>query len=154
MVFDEVACWDWESGDGEATAGGLSSSFTVEYSVLWCRGAGPRRARGADLRRDIHCFQTGEAPAPPQSPEGEEVAAAPPSFATPPPVISPHVDASYSGEPLRFREVDDFVGDASPPGQVARMLDDLELHLAAQRSHLASWRQSRSSAGGPRCLRR
>jgi len=37
-VFDEAACWGWESGDGEATPGGLSSSFTVEYMVY--SGAG------------------------------------------------------------------------------------------------------------------
>ena len=29
VIFDEAACWGWESGDGEATPGGLSSSFTV-----------------------------------------------------------------------------------------------------------------------------
>ncbi|KAF8783882.1 hypothetical protein HU200_000329 [Digitaria exilis] len=34
VVFDEAASWDWkESGDGEATAGGASSSFTVEYTA-------------------------------------------------------------------------------------------------------------------------
>ena len=38
IVFDEAACWGWESGDGEATPGGLSSSFTVEYMVY--SGAG------------------------------------------------------------------------------------------------------------------
>jgi len=31
VVFDEAACWGWESDDGEATPGGLSSSFNVEY---------------------------------------------------------------------------------------------------------------------------
>ena len=38
VVFDEAACWGWESGVGEATPGGLSSSFTVEYMVY--SGAG------------------------------------------------------------------------------------------------------------------
>jgi len=38
VVFDEAACWGWEFGDGEATPGGLSSSFTVEYMVY--SGAG------------------------------------------------------------------------------------------------------------------
>jgi len=33
VVFDEAACWGWESGDAEATPGGLSSCFTVEYMV-------------------------------------------------------------------------------------------------------------------------
>ena len=38
VVFDKAACWGWESDDGEATPGGLSSSFTVEYMVY--SGAG------------------------------------------------------------------------------------------------------------------
>ena len=33
IVFNEAVCWGWESGDGKATPGGLSSSFTVEYMV-------------------------------------------------------------------------------------------------------------------------
>lgn len=34
VVFDEAASWNWEeSGDGEATVGGVSSSFTIEYEV-------------------------------------------------------------------------------------------------------------------------
>jgi hypothetical protein len=52
-------------------------------------------------------------------------------FASPPPVISPHVDANYDGKLLRFRAVDDFVVDASVPGQVAHVLEDLELHLGS-----------------------
>ena len=38
VVFDEAACWGWESGDGEATRGGLSSSFTVEYMAYSSAG--------------------------------------------------------------------------------------------------------------------
>jgi hypothetical protein len=51
-------------------------------------------------------------------------------FVTPPPSASSNIDADYSGEPLRFRMVDDLVG-TSPPGQAARELDDLELHLGS-----------------------
>jgi len=57
--------------------------------------------------------------------------ASPIRFVTPPPSASTNVDAEYSGEPLRFRAVDDLVGDTSPPGQAARVLDDLELHLGS-----------------------
>jgi len=49
----------------------------------------------------------------------------------PPLSASTNVDAEYSGEPLRFRAVDDLVGDTSPPGQAARVLNDLELHLGS-----------------------
>jgi len=52
-------------------------------------------------------------------------------FVTPPPSASPNIDADYSGEPLRFRLVDDIVGIGSPPGQAAHVLDDLELHLGS-----------------------
>jgi len=38
VVFDEAACWGWESDDGEATPGGLSSSFTIKYMAY--SGAG------------------------------------------------------------------------------------------------------------------
>jgi len=52
-------------------------------------------------------------------------------FVTPPLSASPNIDADYSGEPLRFSLVDDIVGMGSPPGQVAHVLDDLELHLGS-----------------------
>jgi len=52
-------------------------------------------------------------------------------FITPPLSASPNIDADYSGGPLRFSLVDDIVGMGSPPGQVAHVLDDLELHLGS-----------------------
>ena len=33
VVFDEVACWGWESGDGEAMPGGLRA---LSPSSTWC----------------------------------------------------------------------------------------------------------------------
>jgi hypothetical protein len=38
VVFDEAMCWDLESCDEEATVGGLSSSFTIEYTVYSSAG--------------------------------------------------------------------------------------------------------------------
>lgn len=44
---------------------------------------------------------------------------------------SPYIDAEHDKEPLRFRPMDDIVGNTSPPGRAARVLDDLELHLGS-----------------------
>jgi hypothetical protein len=114
----------------------LSSYFTIEYTVYSGAGELAQGEQGAqDTGETSPVLEIREAPAPPQSPEGEEVAAPPPSspteihFTTPPPVISPHVNSGYGSEPLRFRAIDDFVDDASPPWQMAHVLDDLELHL-------------------------
>jgi len=84
----------------------------------------------------FHVLETGEVA--PESPAGQgtPISAATSTtlsirFVTPPPSASPNIDAYYFGEPLRFRAVDDLVGDTSPPGQAARDLDDLELHLGS-----------------------
>ena len=74
------------------------------------RGAGDTLDRGAgdsDLRRNEHRFVDSLRHA------------------------SPNIDADYSGEPLRFRLVDDIVGIGSLPGQAAHVLYDLELHLGS-----------------------
>ncbi|WVZ92507.1 hypothetical protein U9M48_038564 [Paspalum notatum var. saurae] len=51
-------------------------------------------------------------------------------YATPPPDASPFLDAEYEGEPVRFRTVNDIVGNPTPPGLAARALDD-ELHFSS-----------------------
>jgi hypothetical protein len=137
VVFDKAASWDhggvWQRGSADEWTEQLLHRRVL--GVLRCKGAGPRRSTKS--KGDIPYFGKGEAPSPPQSPAGEENTTAPPGtpagihFATPPPVISPHVDASYDGEPLRFHTVNDLVSDEGPPGQVAHVLDDLELHLGS-----------------------
>ncbi|WVZ88501.1 hypothetical protein U9M48_035018 [Paspalum notatum var. saurae] len=51
-------------------------------------------------------------------------------FITPPPGAEEHLDAEYDNEPLRFRTVDNILGDASLPGQAVRELDE-QLFLAS-----------------------
>ena len=161
VVFDEAACWGWESGDGEATPGGLSSSFTVEYMVYSgagelahdegeatpssesqgtpssaTQGAPSSESQGTPSSATQGAPSSEAQVTPSRAGQGTPISAATSTvssirFVTPPPSASPNIDADYSGEPLRFRLVDDIVGMGSPPGQAAHVLDDLELHLGS-----------------------
>ncbi|WVZ70722.1 hypothetical protein U9M48_019365 [Paspalum notatum var. saurae] len=51
-------------------------------------------------------------------------------FVTPPPGAEENLDADYDNEPLRFRTVDNIIGDASPLGHAVRNLDG-ELFMSA-----------------------
>ena len=164
VVFDEAACWGWESGDGEVTPGGLSSSFTVEYMVYSgagelaqdegeatpssesqgtpssaTQGAPSCESQGAPSSESqgTPSSATQGAPSseaqgtpsstaqvttssealvtPSRAGQGTPISAATSTvssirFVTPPPSASPNIDADYSGEPLRFRLVDDIIG--------------------------------------------
>ncbi|CAN6310868.1 unnamed protein product [Urochloa humidicola] len=84
-------------------------------------------------------------PTPAPSPAGQGTHAATPGsssstassassirFATPPLNVADHVDDSYEGEELRFRRVDNIIGDDTPPGFAERELEEeLELHLGS-----------------------
>jgi len=145
VVFDEAACWGWESDDGEATPGGLSSSFTIEYMAYSgagelahgeAEGTPSSEAEGTPSSEAERTPSSKAQGAPSSAGQGTPISAATSTissirFVTPPPSASPNIDADYSGEPLRFRLVDDIVGIGSPPGQAAHVLDDLELHLGS-----------------------
>lgn len=119
--------------------GGSSVPGTGEATPLPSPGGGspaPREGEAAEGQAD-------GAAAPATPIEGAQ-------FVTPPPVVSLHLDASYDGEPLRFRSLDDYIGNADAPGLVARVLEEQELHLGsaeepttfkeAERDH--RWRQA------------
>ena len=123
----------------------MSSSFTVEYMVY--SGAGELahdegEATPSSESQGTPSSATQGAPSseaqvtPSRAGQGTPISAATSTvssirFVTPPPSASPNIDADYSGEPLRFRLVDDIVGMGSSPGQAAHVLDDLELHLGS-----------------------
>ena len=158
VVFDEAACWSWEEeqGDGEAVRGAWRD-FIIEHVEVQdgedadgeaaaspgvgspASGAAATSPGGGSPAPASPVSETGEAEPAPHLPAGSPATPAAPSpgsaspihYVTPPPSASSNVDAEYSGEPLRFRAVDDLVGDSSPPGQAARVLDDLELHLGS-----------------------
>ena len=52
-------------------------------------------------------------------------------FASPPTDINEFVDAFHDGEEVRFRRVDNLVGEGGAPGLASRLLDDPELLLVS-----------------------
>ena len=159
VIFDEAASWSWEEeyGDGEAVRGAWRD-FVIEHvevqdgvdadgeAAASPGGGSPVSGAAASPGDGSHVprspvSETGEVAPAPDSPAGQASPATPPAptpssaapihFVTPPSSTSTNIDAEYSGEPLRFRAVEDLVGDTSPAGQAARVLDDLELHLGS-----------------------
>jgi hypothetical protein len=59
----------------------------------------------------------------PSSPEQRTSAAATIEYATPPPNVTDFVDAFHEGEEVRFRRVDNVIGEAEVPGLAVRGLD-------------------------------
>jgi hypothetical protein len=109
VVFDKAACWDRESGWGSKSGWPEQLLHHRVHGVLRCRGAGPRRARGIGSRRDIPYFgNRGSSSTASILKERRSQllhqalrqGSISQLLATPPPMISPHVDASYGGEPL------------------------------------------------------
>ncbi|WVZ79350.1 LOW QUALITY PROTEIN: hypothetical protein U9M48_026940 [Paspalum notatum var. saurae] len=141
VVFDEGASWSWEASGAEEDGRGWSS-FTIDYTLY--RGAGEAVGDGGADAGEAEQSGSGqaeqEAPAEPQSPptpipatHGTPTSAKAGSsvrFVTPPPGAAEYLDADYDNEPLRFRAVDNIIGDASPPGQAVRNLDG-ELFMAS-----------------------
>ena len=52
-------------------------------------------------------------------------------FTSPPTDIDEYVDAFHDGEEVRFRRVDNIVGEGGAPGLASRFLDDVELLLVS-----------------------
>jgi hypothetical protein len=52
-------------------------------------------------------------------------------YASPPSNLDTYVDAFHDGEDIRFRKIDDIVGDTEAPGFASRILDDAELLLTS-----------------------
>ncbi|WVZ71925.1 hypothetical protein U9M48_020454 [Paspalum notatum var. saurae] len=141
VVFDEGASWSWEASGAEEDGRGWSS-FTIDYTLY--RGAGEAAGDGGADAGEAEQSGSGqaeqEAPAEPQSPptpvpatHGTPTSAKAGSsvrFVTPPPGAAEYLDADYDNEPLRFRAVDNIIGDALPPGQAVRNLDG-ELFMAS-----------------------
>ncbi|WVZ53212.1 hypothetical protein U9M48_004185, partial [Paspalum notatum var. saurae] len=141
VVFDEGASWSWEASGAEEDGRGWSS-FTIDYTLY--RGAGEAAGDGGADAGEAEQSGSGqaeqEAPAEPQSPPTpipathgtptSTKAGSSVRFVTPPPGAAEYLDADYDNEPLRFRAVDNIIGDASPPGQAVRNLDG-ELFMAS-----------------------
>ncbi|WVZ84977.1 hypothetical protein U9M48_031942 [Paspalum notatum var. saurae] len=131
VVFDEAASWDWaRPSDGEAATGRSSSIFTVEYEEYLdgkalAHGQQEHGVDNGDGEQGGSSPVPGAGEASPATPTGALV-----RYATPPPDASPYLDAEYEGEPVRFRTMNDIVGNPTPPSLAARALDD-ELHFSS-----------------------
>ena len=71
---------------------------------------------------------------PPQSPAAAEQGippATPAEFASPPSDIDEYVDAFHDGEEVRFRRVDNLVGELATPSLASKLLGDQELLLVS-----------------------
>ncbi|WVZ95085.1 LOW QUALITY PROTEIN: hypothetical protein U9M48_040890 [Paspalum notatum var. saurae] len=131
VVFDEAASWDWaRPSNEEAATGGSSSIFTVEHEECLdgkalAHGQPEHSVDNGDGEQGGGSPVPGPGEASPATPAG-----APIRYATPPPDASQFLDAEYEGEPVRFRIVNDIVGNPTPPGLAAWALDD-ELHFSS-----------------------
>ena len=127
VVFDEMAAWDWED-QGAGEAAGVSSTFAVEHLVI--QGGGDDGAREQAAAGEQAPPAAAHSP-PPQSPTTTAQGTPPLEFASPPIDIDEFVDAFHDGEEVRFRRVDNFVGEGGAPGLASRLLNDPELLLVS-----------------------
>ncbi|CAA0812904.1 cysteine-rich RLK (RECEPTOR-like protein kinase) 8 [Striga hermonthica] len=169
VVFDEMAAWDWENpGTGEAR--GVGGTFVIEHLVIHGGGDAGSEKPAADapspatvvasVEPQSPAMGTGEEspPAaahtpPPQSPAAAGQGTPPATiveFTSPPSNIDEYVDAFHDGEEVRFRRMDNLVGNSVVPGLASRLLDDQELLLVsaeepstfAQAERDVSWRRA------------
>jgi hypothetical protein len=66
-------------------------------------------------------------------------------FATPLSHDEEHIDACYDGEPLRYRTMEDILGDQPVPGLVSHDLDG-QLHLACDDGEPRSFAEAEKDA--------
>jgi len=149
VVFDEMAAWDWED-QGTREAAGFSSTFAVEHLVIQGGDDGAEEQAAAGEQSPPAAAHL----PPPQSPAMAGQGTPPLEFASPPTDIDEFVDAFHDGEKVRFRRVDNLVGEGGAPGLASRLLDDLELPLSVQRSRRCSQWLNVTSIGAGRCWRR
>jgi transposase InsO family protein len=132
VVFDEGHGWDW-SKEATGGKGGSQGDFTVEFVQLGGAGGAagssasgtpaPAPSPGPPLAGGFGS----PAPATPvasPAPGGQST----PAFVTPLADDADHVDAAHDDTPLRYRTVDNILGDQAVPGYVQRNMD-AELHL-------------------------
>ena len=132
VVFDEMAAWDWED-QGAGEAAGVSSTFVVEHLVIQGGGddgAGEQAAGEQAAAGEQSPPAAAHSPLP-QSPATAAQGTPPLKFASPPTDIDKFVDAFHDGEEVRFRRVDNIVGEGGAPKVASRLLDDPELLLVS-----------------------
>ena len=157
VVFDEAAAWRWEEAEagGGRGDGGIRDSFTVEHLVIHGHGETARQPMagevpdGAASTEPPAAVEAEEPPSPggagsmgvpgsmgggsPVSPAQRTPTAATVEYASPPSNVSEFVDAFHEGEEVRFRRIDNVIGEAEVPGLAARGLgSDALLLMSAE----------------------
>ena len=134
VIFDEDRGWDWAAGGSEYS----SSNFDVEYISRPAMRA-PSHAhssgedRSASARHGSQGMSANTPPSPPSTPAASAATPATPEFVTPLADDEDRLDAAHSDTPVRYRKVEDLIGEEEPvPGLAPRNLD-CELHLAGTR---------------------
>lgn len=138
VVFDEDRGWNWaaENCDNEHP----SSDFTIEYTFTHVAAAAtPMPSDGGD--ESVQQAQGARTPSPPAPASPMPTVATPstptatsptPEFVSPPANDSARLDAAHDDTPVRYRTVDNLIGEgATPPGFALRELDDAKLHMAS-----------------------
>ena len=161
VVFDEMAAWDWE-GPGTGEAGSLSSTFVVEHLVI--HGGGDA---GEEVSTTPGVVPSGPTAMPttpavvPSSPAAmpttpaEQGGHGPPiEFTSPPTDIDEYVDAFHDGEEVRFRRVDNIVGEGELLGWPVLFSTTQSCSLLVQRSHRCLQWLRATTIGAKRCWKR
>src|SRR6185437_14231234 len=160
VVFDEGRGWAWDKAvdDGSTPT---YDDFTVEY-VHFEGAGGVGSSSSPSVPTPVPEPPPTLAPAPPAAPRPS---ATPPGTPPPAPAHSPvefatplthdeeRIDAYHDGEPLRYRTMEDLLGDQPVPGLVPHDLE-AQLHLAcddreprsfAEAEGHAAWRAAMQS---------
>jgi hypothetical protein len=164
IVFDEGRGWTWDKAvdDGSTL---MYDNFTVKYVHFeGARGVGNSLSPSISTpvpepppTSALHCTATTSAatmssPPPPQSvppctstPAPAHVEPSPIEFTTPLSHDEERVDACYDGEPLRYRTMENLLGDQSVPGLVPHDLEG-QLHLTCDDGEPRSFAEAEKDA--------
>ncbi|RLN40738.1 hypothetical protein C2845_PM01G40940 [Panicum miliaceum] len=152
-IFDEEASWDWEAGGAALPCSDfIITEVEQAISPAPVAAAGGPGSPASAPPAVMHA--TSASPTPSMSPSPPPLTPAPTTPPAAPEFVSPlanddeRVDASHEDTPLRYRVIDNVIGDALVPGQAARDLDDEALCLVcegepssfAEAEHDAAWR--------------
>ncbi|CAN6200243.1 unnamed protein product [Urochloa humidicola] len=157
VIFDEAVGWDWSGQHKEAETAATPYDFRVERAVRQEILPAPAGNEGARTPSPPPATMRSPSLAPAPAPDASEPATPPPAavvdvptlpvFVTPLADDEERLDAWHGETPVRYRTINNVLGDAIPPGRAARDLNG-ELHLActgepstfAEANKDAAWR--------------
>ncbi|KAF0934017.1 hypothetical protein E2562_022532 [Oryza meyeriana var. granulata] len=129
VIFNKSRGWDWTA---TSDAGAPPSDFAIEYHVEQTIGYPMPGSRGDTIPPSATSTlaQENAAPPSPATPTPAERAATT-EFVSPPSHEEERLDAAHSDTPVRYRTVDNLIGeDALEPGLAQRELEEASLLLA------------------------